>query len=220
MTGDQTDCANRIKSLLPAHWFVEPTPILDGVIAGLAWSLSLVYSLIQYAKLQTRISTATDGFLDLISFDYFGAALPRRQQEHDSPFRTRILASLLRERATRKGMVLALQALTGRTPWIFEPARPADTGAYNTNTLGYGVAGGYGSLALPAQAFIIAYRPSSSGIPFVAGYGSSPGGYGTASRAEWASLSMVQGFVTDADIFATVDAAKAAGTSMWTQLSN
>ena len=113
-----------------------------------------------------------------------------------------------------------LVLLTGRAPLIFEPARPLDTGAYGSSICGYGVAGGYGSLAHNAQAFIVAYRPSSSGIPFVAGYGSPPGGYGTPSRAEWASLSMVTGFVTDSDLFAAVDSAKAAGTTMWTRLSN
>lgn len=218
--GTQSDMVFRIKANLPQHWFGDSTPILDAVINGLASTLAFIYSLIQYAKSQTRIATATDGFLDLISYDYFGTTLPRRQQELDAPFRTRILANLFRERGTRNGMVLALQALTGRTPWIFEPARPLDTGAYNTNTLGYGVAGGYGSLALPTQVFIVAYRPAGSGIPYVAGYGSPSGGYSTASRAEHASLSMIVGYVTDSDIFNAVDATKAAGSTAWTRLSN
>ena len=39
---------------LPAHWFNSPTPILDAIITGLASTLAFVYSLIQYAKSQTR----------------------------------------------------------------------------------------------------------------------------------------------------------------------
>src|ERR1700722_17312181 len=109
--GDQQDCVFRIKANLPQHWFNDSTPILDAIINGLASTLAFIYSLIQYARNQTRISTATDGFLDLISFDYFGGNLPRQQQEQDNPFRLRILANLLRERVTRKGMILALQLL-------------------------------------------------------------------------------------------------------------
>src|ERR1700722_7829173 len=130
-TGDQNDMLARIKALLPNGWFRGLTPVLDALLSGYAWSLSFIYQLIQYAQLQTRIATATDGFLDLISFDFFGNTLLRRQQEQDNPFRARILATLLREKATRKGMNDALVNLTGRTPIIFEPSRPADTGGWN-----------------------------------------------------------------------------------------
>jgi hypothetical protein len=220
MTGDQDDMLARIKSLLPRGWFVGDTPVLDALLSGFAWSLSLIYSLIQYARLQTRIGTATDGFLDLIAFDFFGITLPRRLQEQDDPFRARILATLLREKVTRNGMIAALVNLTGIAPIIFEPGRPADTGAYGVSTSGYGMAGGYGSLQLTAQAFIKAFRPAGSGIPFVAGYGASSGGYGTPSRAAWSSLSQIQGFVTDTDIFSTIAKTKAEGTTMWVQLQS
>jgi hypothetical protein len=218
--GDQADCESRIKALLPQKWFNDSSPVKDALVSGCAWALSLVYSLIQYAQNQTRIATATDGFLDLIGWDYFGGRLPRRQQETDAAYRARIQANLLLTRTTRQGMVNCLVALTGRAPIIFEPARPLDTGAYGASICGYGSAGGYGSQKLPAQAFIIAYRPSGSGIPNIGGYGSTPWGYSTASQGEYASLSMIQGYVTDADIFACVDAAKPAGTTAWTRLSN
>jgi len=162
-TGDTTDIITRLKALLPNGWFQDATPILDGVLTGIATVLAQVYSLTNYAKLQTRIATATDGFLDLISFDFFGSLLPRKPQELDSPFRSRILAELFLERATRRGLIRVLQILTGRTPWIFEPARPADTGAYNTNTMGYGVAGGYGSVLLPISSIRHCLPSSGSG---------------------------------------------------------
>jgi hypothetical protein len=220
MIGDQSNILGRLKALLPFRWFPDSTPVLDALLSSAAWALSQVYSLIQYAKLQTRIATATDGFLDLISFDFFGNNLLRNLGELDAAFRTRILATLLRPKATRPGMIAVLTALTGRAPIIFEPARPLDTGAYGASICGYGAAGGYGSLQLRAQAFIIAYRPAASGIPYVAGYGSAPSGYSTPSRAEWCSLSQIQGAVTDSAIFATVNATKAAGSEMWVQLSN
>ena len=46
-----------------------------------------VYGLTAYARLQTRIATATDGFLDLISFDFFGRRCPGKPQESDAAFR-------------------------------------------------------------------------------------------------------------------------------------
>jgi len=218
--GDAKDISGRIIALVPARWFADSNPIRDAVIAGASNALALVYSILQYVKNQTRIATATDGFLDLISFDYFGSSLPRRSAELDNPFRQRILANLLRERATRKGLTAALVTLTGRAPLIFEPTRPLDTGAYNTNICGYGVAGGYGSLVLNDQFFVIAYRPSTSGIPLIAGYNVPTGAYNTPSRADYASLDQIVGFVTDSDLFAAVDGAKAAGTIAWTQLSD
>ena len=218
-TGDQADCLARIQMTLPSRWFGDSNPILNAVLNGLAYSLALIYSLVQYAKLQTRISTASDGFLDLISYDFFGVGLLRRSGELDAPYRLRIKANLLRERATRNGMISTLTALTGRAPKIFEPKRPADTGAL-TIGLGLGVGGGVGSFVHPSQAFMVAYRPSSSGIPYIAGLGNAPCGLGIAGGAVVASLSWVQGYVTDADIYAAIDACKPAGSTMWVQLSN
>ncbi len=219
-TGDTADIASRIRALLPNGWFSDSTPILNGVLTGIASALSRVYNLITYARLQTRISTATDGFLDIISLDFFGNTLTRQTQESDTAFRGRILAALFPERGTRHGLIRTLQILTGRTPWVFEPARPADTGGYNTGALAYSVAGGYGSLQLPYQAFCIAYRPLGQGIPNIAGYGNPQGAYNTGSQIEYANPSLVLDAVTDAAIYAAIDAAKPAGTIIWTSIQS
>ena len=218
--GDQQDVVSRIKRALPNGWFQDETPILDGVLNGIAWALAFVHGLIAYAGLQTRISTATDGFLDLISGDFFGSKLPRKPLESDSTFRSRILANLLLQRDTRAAIINVLTLLTGRVPKFFEPARPADTGGYNTNSCGYGVAGGYGSLVTPYQAFVIAYRPIGQGIPNIAGYNSPEGAYSTASQTEYANTSLIQGEVTDSDIYAAIDATQVAGTIIWTQIQS
>jgi len=218
-TGDQQDFFKRIKTLVP-RWFGDDTPTIDALVQGLAWAGSFVYSLWAYAKLQTRILTATDGWLDMIAADFFGPALLRQSNQSDASFRARIVINLFRERATRGGIVKVLQNLTGRTPLVFEPLRPADTGCYGGPAIGYGMAGGYGSMLLPFQALVTAYRPTSSGVPLVAGYGISTGGYGQASRADYAAMSMIQGAVTDADIYAAIDSVKPAGTIIWTRINS
>jgi hypothetical protein len=220
-TGDQNDVFARIKETLPAWYGNSGTPNLDALTQGYAWAGSFLYGSYSYAKLQTRIKTATDDFLDLIANDFFGTGIfPRQQGESDTSYRNRILVSLIRERATRHGIIQVLIDLTGRTPKVFEPARPADTGGYATGGVGYSAGGGYGSLLMPYQAFVTAYRPLSTGIPYVAGYGVSTGAYSTASRADYASISSIINQVTDAQIYAAIDSVKAAGTTLWTQIQS
>jgi len=218
-TGDQQDILQRLKSTLPP-WFGDETPIIDGLLNGFAWAGSFVYGLIQYVRLQSRIKTATDAFLDMISADFFGIMLLRKINESDIRFRIRIIANLFRERATRNAIVRVLQDITGRTPRVFEPLRPMDTGGYGVGGFGFSVAGGYGSILLPFQCFVDAFRPEGSGIPLIAGYGVSSGGYGVASRAEYATTDMVQMSIQDAEIYEAIDSVKPAGTIIWTRINN
>lgn len=218
-TGDQSDFSARIKALLPVHWFGDTNPLVTALVQGYAWAASFVYSVYAYAKLQTRIKTATDGWLDMIAADFFGTSVLRATNQSDASFLGRIIINMFRERATRNSIKQVLIDLTGRAPKIFEPLRPLDTGLYGGPYLGYGLAGGYGSQLIPYQAFVDAYRPTSSGIPNVAGYGVSSAGYGVGSQAEYASLSMIQGAVTDADIYAAVDSVKPVGTIIWTRIN-
>jgi hypothetical protein len=218
--GSQADFVTRLRSLLPNGWFADDAPVLNAVLNGAAYCLALLYGLIAYAKLQTRIATATDGFLDLVSFDYFGALLMRRTGETDASLRIRIFRNLLREKATRHGIIKLLTDLTGQTPVVFEPWRPLDCGAYGKNICGYGVAGGYGSVVLPYQAFITCYDPIGQGVPFIAGYGNPEGAFNTGSQTEYASPSLISGLVTDADLYAAVADAKVEGTIAWMQITN
>ncbi|HHW4670875.1 hypothetical protein KJA64_06875 [Xylella fastidiosa subsp. multiplex] len=194
--------------------------MLDALLRGFAYATAFVYVLIAYAARQTRIKTATDGWLDMIAADFFGASLLRKPGQSDASFRARILADLFREQATRNGLVKVLPPLTGRAPRILEPQRPLDTGSYGGPLLGYSLAGGYGSMLLPYQAFVTAFLPAGTGIPYVAGYGTPNGGYGQASQAELASIRMIQDAVTDAEIYAAIDSVKPAGTIVWTHISN
>ena len=218
-TGDQTDMLSRLRALLPRAWVPDRSPILDGFLSGPASALAHIASLIAYARLQTRIKTATDGWLDLIAFDFFGYKVRRSAGQNDDTFRTRIILEMFRERGNRAGLRQVLIDLTGRVPWIFEPTNPTDTGAYRTNTIGYGMpAGRYGSLNLPLQTFCIPLRPTGAGIPWIAGYGASQGGYGQASYAARASINQVTGTVKDSDIYTAIDGVKPAGSIIWTNI--
>lgn len=308
MIGDNDDLLARLKAAIPGRWFGTDTPILDGLLSGPATALSKIYSTIQYAILQTRIKTATDGWLDLIARDFFGRFFQRRPTEGDDSYRARILKEIFRPRVTRAAMIEALTDLTGRAPIIFEPARVADTGSLGHPTFAFGGAGypmsgitadsttitddttvitsdagqvpytgvgAWGSLNYVDQCFIIAFRPPGEGIPDVAGFyvpptlsasgstatdgmsffssppptgtGYYPGGYGgyvstgggatdgmsffsgdSASETqfvgggniEFASLASLNGPVTDADIYSTIDRVKAAGVTPWTWIQS
>jgi len=213
--GDQSDIAGRLSSILPPSWFpagsANETALLQGPAAVLSWC----YSLIVAAKTQIRIATASGMFLDLMAFDFFGRAFMRRPGQSDASLSTGIRKELLRARGTRPAMVQALVDLTGVAPSIFEPTKPSDTGGYQ-NALGYGLAGGYGSMLMPFQCLLTAYRPATSGIPFAPGYGNSAGGYGIAD--EYASIANVVGAVTDAQIYARIASIASIGTVPWTQL--
>ncbi|CAX60691.1 hypothetical protein ABEI05_05310 [Erwinia billingiae] len=217
-TGDQDDIFTRLKGLLPPTWFGELNPFLNGVLTACSSALAWCYSLYVYAKLQTRMSTATDGWLDLTAHDFFGNNLKRSGGQADDLFRNQIKINLFRERGTRQAIIDILEDLTGQAPIIFEPQRPQDTGAYGGPTIGYGQAGGYGSLSLPYQAFVTAQRPKGSGVPYIAGYASTPSGFSIPSRGQYSSQKMVTGTVTDAQVYEAVASVKMEGTIVWVRL--
>ena len=204
--------------------------MLDAVLAGLGSAWAAMYALLTYTKLQTRIATATGFFLDLIALDFFGNSLVRQNAEPDVAFQARIRRNIFAARGTRAALALALTNLTDRPPAIFEPANTEDTGGYGTEAqgggMGYCVAGGYGSLLLPFQCFVTAFRPVVGGIAQVAGYADvgantvpGAGGYG-AGAIEYADLQMAATQVTDAEIVATIIAVMPSATIAWTRIAN
>jgi hypothetical protein len=219
--GNQPDIVNRLKRLQPPGWFAEgATPIRDALLTGIANALAFVFSLFTYLKLQTRIATMTDGFLDMTAGDYFGDNLQREVNQSDASYRSRIQAELLPLKNTRQAIIDALTLITGRVPIVFEPGRIQDAGAYNAGTLAYNTAGGYGSMQYPFQCFVVAFRPLGSGIPNIAGYGDSFGAYNTPSQASYVSLSQIIGQITDADIYAAVEGVRTGATIVWMRISS
>lgn len=228
-TGDQSDMVTRLQSLLPRTWFQDSPPVLLAILNGIGNVLAAVYTQIQVTRLQTRIATSTGGFLDISAVDFFGTSLQRQVNETDAAFAARIKANLFRPKVTRANISAAVQSLTGRVPKIFEPANPTDTGGYGGagvsagTGMGYGIAGGYGSLALPFQYFITAYRPEGQGVANVAGYyagsGWAGGGYGSGA-IEYVNPTMFAGQVTDAAIQDVVSNTTAAGVIAWMNISS
>lgn len=105
------------------------SPVLDGLLAGVASVWTFAYSLLQFVVQQARMATASGVFVDMIAWDFFGSWLTRRPTETDASLLSRIKKELFRQKATRAAMICALTDLTGNVPTIFEPAYPLDTGS-------------------------------------------------------------------------------------------
>jgi hypothetical protein len=212
MLGDYIDMARRMRATLPVAWCGDETPILQAVLEGIGSARAACFTLLQACIQQSRISTATGSFLDLITTDFFDQALIRRPGESDNLFRGRILHELLRPRGTRAAVVTGLQQLTGNTPYIFEPARPSDTVGYTAGGLGFGVAGGWGNLNLPFQYFITIGRPYGVGIADLAGYA-------TGGIPVYGSPAMEVDRISDAELFAAIPPLLPVGTIAWVRLA-
>ena len=175
--GTTSDMAARLRATLPTGWFptsppapaATASPVLDGLLSGLGSAWSFCLGLLGTVAQQTRVATASGSFLDMMAADFFGAALERHVGESDTAFRSRVCASLLSRRATRKDVTRAVLGLTGVAPFICEPTRAQDCGGYGGQSaaqagggLGYGVFGlCYGSSRLPFQFLVNAVSHSS-----------------------------------------------------------
>lgn len=169
--GSQADFIARQRAILPEDWFPPPpalgekesAPTLVSILGGSSAQFSNIWKLLTYAALQTRITTATGPFLDMVANDFFGAGgFPRGVLESDDSYRSRIKAALFPRKGTRKAISDAVSALTDTVPVIVEPRRPADTGGFGG--VGHATAGGgfgwgtpglrYGSRLTPFQSFV------------------------------------------------------------------
>ena len=215
---DQPGFVGRIRRRLPAGWFPDATPVLDGVLNGLASVWAAQWALLEYVVLQMRLATATDVWLDMAAADFLGFGFLRKPGEGDDAFRARIMREIIRPRATRPSIVTEIADLTGVVPEMVEAFNLKNVGCYGRTTMAYGV-GLYGSLTTPFQAFLTAYRPRTVGIPTIQGYGVGGWGYGFFAYVD---TSMFDGppFVSDAEIYAAVASTQAAGCTVWTRIDN
>jgi hypothetical protein len=212
-TGDQRDIFTRLRGLIPPSWF-NSSPNFDATLQGPAWALSSIYSQITYATLQTRIATATDGYLDLISNDFFGTDLPRLTNEQDGAYRARILANLFVKGPTRGNMSAVLTLVTGRTPDIFEPSRTDDSGGWD-GTFYWDTGIGKWGAPMPYQSFVTAYRPltNAQSLGELDSWRWMYDAYGA-----WSDSPVTE--LTDAAIFAAVESTKMLGTVVWLRIAD
>jgi hypothetical protein len=223
-TGDSDDIFTRLRGYLPRGWFADSAPVLEGLLAGMSAVLAVSYALIAYARAQTRILTATDAWLDMISYDFFGDGLPRKTGETDAAFMARIRTNLFQERATRKAYTQVLTSLTGYAPVLFEPANPSDSGAMNaTTSTGFCGLARMGSIGMPYNILVTAYRPTQHGVAMGAGFTVAPEITAMStplSMSYQGSLANYISAASDADIYAAVNATRAAGVTAWVNITN
>ena len=211
--GDQQNIFTRLRAQFPKSWF-QTSPNFDATLQGPAWAISSIYAQITYATLQTRIATATDGYLDLISNDFFGTDLPRLPNEQDGPFRARILANLFVKGPTRGNMSAVLTLVTGRTPDIFEPSNTTDSGGWDGAFYWDTGVGKWGA-PMPYQSFVTAYRliTNAQSLGELDSWRWSFDSYGAWSDSPVTSI-------TDAAIIAAVESTRMTGTVVWLRIEN
>jgi hypothetical protein len=219
MADSNEQMAARILAVLPAGWFAEAAPVLGSVLAGLAATWTTIQGMIETVGTETRVASVTGSLLDLAASDFLGNTISRRNSEADAAFRTRVQAEMVRERGTRAALISALTDLTGQAPVVFEPARTTDTGGWSgggtSNGFAYGMAGGWGSLALPFQAFVTALRPQN---PVAAGAAGWNGGCGYGAGPIEYAAGAVTGPVSDAAIYAAAAAVMPANGIAWMKI--
>jgi hypothetical protein len=216
----EEDAAQRAHSVLPSGWFppaLGDAPVLRALLAMPAAITAWLLGMIAFTRAQTRLTTATGGWLELVALDFLGGRLRRREGQSDTAFRTRIKAEVLRPRATRPAMRQLLLDLTGREPRIIEPALPQDVGGWGVPVMGYGVAGAYGSLQAPGDVFIDVFRDLTTGAPLIAGWGVPAAGYGK-GRSAYLSTEQAADAITDDDILEAIVANKPEGVTVWVRI--
>lgn len=226
-TGDQNDILSRLQTYLPRGWFgdLTQTPILNGLLTGIASVFAVMYALIMFFWAQTRLQTSSGGWVDIWASDFLGTSLPRKPGESDASYIARIQISIFQQRATRPAMIKVLTQLTGRAPIIFEPARPLDSGVMGGTPSVSSFCGvsRMGSIAAPFTCLITAYRPLVSGGSAGAAYcnaitrsamNASP------SLSYTGSLSLEVSAATDADIYAAINATRPVATNIGVAISN
>ena len=166
-TGSCADMVSRMRAVLPSSWFPltapgatsSATPVLDGVLSGIGCGWAYCHALIQFVVQQSRISSATGSFLDMICVDFFGTTIKRMSSEMDNRFRSRIGANLLLPRATRLAVSQAISSLLGAAPTLFEPSRAADTGGYGGAAAAeVGGGGGYATAGMRLGSSILPFQ--------------------------------------------------------------
>jgi hypothetical protein len=210
-TGDVDDFIKRLKHVLPP-WFGEDFELLDRFLKGFATLDAFIFSVFEYVNNQMVIQTSTDNNLDLEACDYFGAFLTRPVGMPDEEFKRLMLASLLAEMCTVKGIKAIIKTLTGHEPDIFEPFGTGAVG-YNVPIWGYNIGGAY-SGSFPYEFWITVYVDGDP-MDVYAGYNGIESGYSVAggnAKGAYGSTTLFQYTYTFDEILALINRIKVGGT--------
>lgn len=222
-TGDIDDFERRInENLFPV--FGDNPPTIEALVAGFANTGATLLNEISYVDLQTRLQTATDTNLDVISQDFFGDLFPRVNGQSDDSYRTLLLALMYPLRATRPAMENVLTILTGNPPTIFEFWNPGDAGVYNLASTAYGISQYGGDLATWAyQCLIDVFVSNGNGLGFFSGYGENSCAYNTNGTLQFGGTwygneDLINDVITDSMIYTVIQKFKTDGTICWTRI--
>lgn len=217
VSSTQGDFVQRLQAALPARWFGDDHPVLDGILGGSAANWLNTLEQICGLHDQTRLQTASAPFIDIAAYDFYGPDLTRNPGESDTAFSFRLRSRLFQPVVTRDAMLRAVERVTGLEAEIIEIGRPADCGGYGAGA-GYAAGGHYGSLTPPEyQAFVTAYRPQVAPTGGGGGYGAGYAGY--SDSGAYADVANAQA-AGDAAIYAAIESVRPASTVVWTRILN
>jgi hypothetical protein len=229
-TGSIADITSRLQRWLPARWFPTQAVNSDGTVPRVyaqlvSWATGLqaIWTQIQYTIAQTRLGTSTDGWLDLLSQDYFGGDLPRLSGETDAAFQARIAANLFLPANTPAAIQSAVESVTGYPARLIEPWQPAQTFVWGRSFWGVNTAANPGQWANGNQRYqgliqcALPAATGSGGNPRF-GWGNFFWGSGLANAvalgAWWTSFSGENGANL---VYAIVNRLKMVGTTIYVQ---
>lgn len=222
---DQDDMAGRLLTTLPRPWFSDAAKASGGtlwaVLEGFGVGHAQFYQIIQTLKANDRLLTTLDlGVLQQFAQDFFGPdGFPPMSGELLNAYRSRIRAHFFIPGGTRQAIITAVTNLTGKAPIsIVEPWNPNDCGAWDVGNTGWDIEGHWGSLDIPWEGFVQVERPLAAvnnGQPV---YSAWDGYAGFDTDLAYYTDNLSSQIISDAVIYAAIQAAKAYGTEVWVQL--
>lgn len=192
----EEEITEELIDLVPTSWFSpfskKPGGIFWALMSAKGQLLGAMQRIIELAKAQLRIKTATGFYLDVIGEDFFGENLGRKPAESDVSYRDRILSEILREKATVGGIRAAVEQLTGAPPEVFEAFNvrsvgcwtdlyngayaPSTLAAWGQNTLNQFQTAAFGSGGTTPQAGVGTYGDTENIYTFYVNILSNPKG--------------------------------------------
>lgn len=215
--GSQADILARLQRWLPQGWFPNTSGTrIYAILSGFASVLATIYGFVAYTKLQTRIATSTDGFLDLAGQDYYGTTLPRLLSETDGSYSARLRANLTKPSNTKLAISETIQNIAGFAPRVMEPWNNGDTGGYDISFFDVDTASNPARYdpSLRATIFIESRLPQDASI----GNAPMPAYDAVACYDAWTGAFIdlgLAGLQSETSIYSAVSRTKAEGVTAW-----